>query len=144
MAARRLIILMLALLVASSIAAALVPVNPDRLRDSSTTSTTTKDTKSLGELVRRTVDAGRDQPATIALTISDQLALTVTADRPDLVEIAGLGALEDVDPNAPATFDLRPFRPDTYPVRLVSSGREIARIEVTAGESGRSGGDATK
>lgn len=142
-AARRLIILMLALLVASSVAAALVPVDPDRLRDTSTTSTATAG-EPLGDLVRRKIDAGRDQPSTVAIALGDQLALTVTSDRPDLVEIPGLGELEDVDPDSPATFDLRPFQPGTYPVRLLDSGQRIARIVVTAGEPGGHDEDAAK
>jgi hypothetical protein len=143
-AARRLIILMLALLVASSVAAALVPVDPDRLRRSSTTSTTTAPAAPLGKLVRQTIDADRGEPARIAIALGDQLTLTVTGSRPDLVEIAGLGELEDLDPDSPARFDLRPFEARTYPVRLLDPGETIARIEVTAGKSARRGDDAAK
>ena len=102
MAARRLIVVMLALLVVSSIAAALAPV---RDTGEETTSTTTQvESQPPGRLVRRTIDARDRKPASIAIDLGDQLELTVKARRRDQVEIAALGELEPVDPDAPSIF----------------------------------------
>jgi hypothetical protein len=128
-AARRLIVVMLALLVVSSIAAALAPV-----RDSGeeTTGTTTQvESQTQGRLVRRTIDTRDRKPASIAIDLGDQLELTVKARRLDQVEIAALGELEPVDPDAPAHFDLLPRQPGTYDVRLLGARRVVGSIEVT-------------
>ena len=130
MAARRLIFVMLVLLLISSIAATLVQVETPG-EESSPSSTPTAKRPRTGELVRETIDAGRKKPATIRIALGDQLALTVTARRPDGVAIAGLGELADVDPDAPARFDLLPREPGTYPVRLLDARRIAGRIEVS-------------
>lgn len=130
MAARRLIVVLLALLVVSSIAAALAPVRSSE-EDPETSATTTTEPPPPGELVRRTIEVGAKRPPTIALELGDQLALTVTAERTAEVEIAGLGELDHVDPNAPARFDLLPREPGTYEVRLLDSGRPLGSIEVS-------------
>lgn len=130
MAARRLIVVLLALLVVSSIAAALAPVRQSE-DEPETSTTTTPEPLPPGKLVRRTIEVGAKRPPKIALELGDQLALTVTAERSAEVEIAGLGELEDVDPNAPARFDLLPRQPGTYDVRLLDSRRTLASIEVS-------------
>ena len=129
-AARRLIVLMLALLVVSSIAAALAPVR-EADEDTSTTSTTATEPPP-GELLRETIDAGERKPARIALELGDQLELQVTAKRVDEVEIAGLGLLEQVDPNAAARFSLLPREAGRYEVRLLDADRTIGWIEIAA------------
>jgi hypothetical protein len=126
-AARRLIVFMLALLVLSSVAAALVPIDREALRGGSTT--TTSPSTPTGRLVEATVDADREQPKRIGIRLGDSLALTVRSRSPGLVEVVGLGLTDDVDPNAPAVFDLRPDQRGDYPVRLVG-GRRLAVIEV--------------
>jgi hypothetical protein len=132
-AARRLILVMLVLLVLSSIAAALIPVDRDRLHDQSSTQTTMQPAPTApprGELFRRTLPADASRPATLRIAVGDQLALTVTAKHPDMVEIPGFGELENVDPNFPATFDLLAFEPGRFPVRLVEGAGTIATIVV--------------
>lgn len=129
MAARRLIIFMLALLVLSSVAAALVPIDREALRDTSTTTAPSPSPGPTGRLVEADVDADAEQPKRIAIRLGDSLTLTVSARLPGLVEVVGLGLTGDVDPNAPAVFDLRPFERGSYPVRLVGD-RRIALIEV--------------
>ena len=127
-AARRLIVVMLVLLVVSSIAAALAPV---RDTGEETTSTATQaESQPPGRLVRRTIDARDRKPASIAIDLGDQLELTVKARRPDQVEIAALGELEPVNPDAPAHFDLLPRQPGTYDVRLLDARRVVGSIKV--------------
>lgn len=131
MAARRLIVVLLALLVVSSIAAALAPVRSSEDDDAETSTTTTTEAPPPGKLVRRTIEVGAKRPARIELELGDQLALTVTAERPAEVEIPGLGELDGADPDAPARFDLLPREPGTYEVRLLDSGRRLGSIEVS-------------
>ena len=144
MAARRLIVVMLTLLVISSVAAALVPVDRDRLEDSSTETTTTAPPAPRGELVREAIRADARRPARVEIKLGDQLVLRVTSTRPGEVEIPRLGELADVDPDAPARFDLLPSEPGTFRVRFIELAptvdrtRTIGRIEVSPrGESGK-------
>jgi len=131
-AARRLIMIMLALLVLSSVAAALVPIDREALRDTSTP-TVPPTPQPAGKSIEAEVDAGAAQPKRIELRLGDSLALTVRSRSPGLVEIVGLGLTEDVDPHAPAVFDLRPYERGSYPVQLVGTERRrIAVIEVGA------------
>jgi hypothetical protein len=126
-AARRLIIFMLALLVLSSIAAALVPIERQATRD--TTTTAAAPPAPTGRSVEAKVDADAGRPKRIAIRLGDSLGLTVSSQSPALVEVVGLGLTDDVDPNAPARFDLRPYERGSYPVRLVGD-RRIGLIEV--------------
>lgn len=124
---------MVVLLLASSVGAALVPI-PESGEDESSTSTTTADAPTARSL-ERTLRAGAGRPETIKLEVGDRLALQVVGQEYDLVEIAGLGQLEDVDAASPARFDLVLDEPGNYPVRLTESGTLIARIEVTQGRA---------
>jgi hypothetical protein len=145
MAARRLILVMLVLLVLSSAVAALIPIERDALEgSSSTTSTTVQEPPATGELVRRKVDADAKRPPTIRITRGDQLELTVTSSRPGQIEIVALGVLQDVDRFLPARFDVLPADRGTYSVGFIppeppgATGRVIARIAV-----GQVGGGST-
>ena len=122
---------MLVLLFLSSLAAALAPVEP---RDE-TTSTTTEPLAGAeperGELLRETIDVPAKRPNTIRARTGDQLQLRVTARRPGTIELVGLGADEDVDPVAPALFDVLLDRPGRFPVRELGSGRRVGLILVS-------------
>lgn len=138
MAARRLIMVMLVLLVVSSVAAALVPVERDPDAESTTTETSSEPSAPAGELVRETLPAGEREADPIRISLGDQLELRVTSKRPGQVEIPGLGVVDDVDPEAPARFDLLPLDPGDYPIRLRELGtaeapstRPIGSIEVS-------------
>ena len=129
MAARRLILAMIVLLVASSVAAALVPV--EQGADQSSTETSPPGLPpSGGRLVTKTLRAGAEHPQTIALELGDQLSLTVTSKVPDQVAVPELGELDDVERDAPAHFDLLPFEPGRYPVRLVDAKKAVGWIVV--------------
>lgn len=133
MAARRLIAVMLVLLFLSSLAAALAPVD-ERLR---TEETTTEEPlpepeTEEGELLRHSLDADAERPRTIRASVGDQLQLRVTARRVGTIELAGLGADEDVGPDAPALFDVLLDRQGRFPVRERESGRRVGVIEVGA------------
>jgi hypothetical protein len=138
MVARRLLFVLLALLVVSSIAAALVPV--DSGNDPEATETTPPARQPAaeppGRTVERTVDAGRRRPQTVRVDAGDRLVLSVEAGRFAEVEIAALGELEEVDAATPAVFDV--VLPDAgiYPVQLLASGRRIATIAVHEANAG--------
>ena len=141
MAARRLILVMLVLLVLSSAVAALIPVERDALEDTST-STTTKATPPTGELVHGRINADRAKPKTIRIAKGDQLDLTVSSSKPGQVEILVFGVLDDVGRFAPAHIDLLPVDRGRYAVRLLPpepggrGARVIGRIIVAADAQG--------
>ncbi len=136
MAARRLILVMLVLLVLSSAVAALIPIERDALDDTSTTATATKEPAPTGKLVRGKIDADRSKARTIRLRAGDQLQLTVTSSKPGQVEILEPGVLETIDPFLPVHIDLLPLDQGAYLVRLIppqpptARGRVIGRIVV--------------
>jgi hypothetical protein len=132
-AARRLILAMVALLLISSVIAALVPVPRDEVPAGTAPAT---ETRASGELVSRTLRAAAKKPQRIEIRLGDQLSLRVTSKVVDEVEIPALGELADVDPDSPAHFDLLPFETGTYNVRMRGSGKMVGRIVVR----GRAGG----
>ena len=126
MAARRLIAVMLVLLFLSSLAAALAPV--ERRSEDTSTSTTDAITEPLatgGDLVRETLDGRRERPQRIRASVGDQLQLRVIAKRPATIQLVGLGPIEDVDPLAPALFDVLLDRKGDFPVRELGGRREL-------------------
>jgi hypothetical protein len=142
-AARRLIIIVLALLVVSSIAAALAPVR-DSSDEPATTPEPTADEQPRSGFVRRTIDAATHEREAIAIKRGEQVELIVRAARTDQVEVVGLGEIEDVDPNAPARFDLLPREPGIYPVRMLDAGRTLGSIEVSPSAPGHEAERARK
>ena len=132
MAARRLIAVMLVLLFLSSLAAALAPV--ERSSDETSTSTTdaiTEPVATEGDIVRATLDGTAKGPQRIKASVGDQLQLRVTARRPATIELVGLGPTEDVDPLAPALFDVLLEKRGTYRVRELESRQELGTIVVS-------------
>jgi hypothetical protein len=131
-AARRLILVMLALLVLSSIAAALIPVQRERVPPrESTTAEPKKPTIVPGTFVHETISADANEAPTIRIRVGDQLGLTVTTKHPGSVEIPGFGEFDYVDPSFPARFDLLALEAGSFPVKLVDK-RTIATIKVAA------------
>ena len=141
MAARRLILVMLVLLVLSSAVAALIPVDRAERDETTTQATTTPQPEPSGELVEARINGDSVNPKRIPVPKGDQLTLTVSASRPGAVEIEALGVFEDVDRFLPAVIDLLPFDRGTYPVRLLpdaepGTGRVIGRIVVRGAREG--------
>jgi hypothetical protein len=84
------------------------------------------------EPVEAIVDAGAPEPPRVVVEEGEQLALEVRADAVDSVSLEGLDALEPVDPESPARFELLAELPGTYPIALVDAGREIGTLEIRA------------
>jgi hypothetical protein len=124
---------MLVLLVLSSIAAALIPVERDRTDSSTTSSSTTSTTTTdSGEarLIKRTVSTSARKRPTIEMRVGDQLELTVKSPVANAVEIEAFGEFEDVDPAFPAKFNLFPLAAGSHAVRLVDPPGLVATIRV--------------
>lgn len=131
MAARRLIAVMLVLLFLSSLAAALAPV--ERSSDETSTSTTdaiTQPVREQGDVVKATLNADPKNPQRIEASVGDQLQLRVSSSRVATIELVGLGPTEDVDPIAPARFDVLLEERGRYPVRELG-GPELGTIVVS-------------
>jgi hypothetical protein len=121
---------MLALLVLSSIAAALIPVERDRVPPrESAASQPKKPTIVPGTFVHRTISTNDKDKPTIRIREGDQLGLKVTTEQPGSVEIPAFGQFDYVDPAFPAHLDVLAMEAGSYPVRFVDKGT-IATIEV--------------
>jgi hypothetical protein len=135
MAARRLLILMLAVLAVSTLAAALVA--PPRAPEPTTTATDdieraeAKPTgDGTGRLVEAKLNISRARAETIRARPGDQLALTVRSRTGGQVEMPAFGLIEDVGRDDPGRFDLLADRRGTFKVQIVGSGRVIGRVRV--------------
>jgi len=133
MAARRLIAVMLVLLFLSSLAAALAPVDPQRDDTSSSTTTETVPEGALagGDLVREKLVADPKDPPRIKATVGDQLQLRVTSKRAATLELVGIGPTEDVDPAAPALFDILLERKGQIRIRELETGKVVGVVRVS-------------
>ena len=131
MAARRLIAVMLVLLFLSSLAAALAPVeNTTNDEAPPPTPPATETVGSEGKLVRATLDAGAEPPETLRARVGDQLQLRVIGPQPGTIEIPAFGVTADLDPVAPAMFDLLLDRHGIFGVRMLETGRKVGRIAI--------------
>jgi hypothetical protein len=136
MAARRLLILMLVLLVASTLAATLISPQAEREETTSRRERTSGERgrdgtqHQLGNRVSKTIDASAGGTERIRLRLGDQLALSVRSATADQVEIPALGLIDDVDPGAPARFDILAETPGKFEVRLLDARRTVGRITV--------------
>jgi hypothetical protein len=139
MAARRLIALLVALLVVSTLAAALTAPGPERQSPTEGESEPEPRSTGGGRLIEATLNASAKHPGRVEAQRGDQVALTVRSTSPGQVEIPAFGLLEDVAPGAPARFDLLPERTGSFEVRLAGAGRVIGRVVVRRRGAERSG-----
>lgn len=142
MAARRLLILLLAVVAISTFGAALIAPRPEP--GPATTTTTTQEHEGVapgrsapGRLIEASVHTDARRADSIRLRPGDQLELTVRSRIAGQVEIPRFGLLENVGPNRPARFSLLLNEAADFEVRLAGSGRTVARIEVSAPHRGQ-------
>ena len=133
MAARRILILMLAVLAVSTLGAALIAPQPD---PETTTTQRADDGRPTvpstdGQLIEASVRAGARRPETIRVRRGDQLELTVRSRSDGQVEVPRFGLIEDAGPGMPARFSLLMSEPGSFAVRIAGSRRDVARIEVS-------------
>ena len=139
MAARRLLIV-LAILMAISIAAAAIapqrPVTgPGEPATTATEEATDRSTGSGGR-VRERLQASADSPPTARAEVGDQLSLSVGAEMPLEVEIANLGLIGNADPAAPALFDVLLRDPGALAVTDAANGQIVGRVLVRRPRAG--------
>jgi hypothetical protein len=144
MAARRLLILMLAVLAVSTLAAALLAPAPEPERTETTTAETNQQdadqTPTASErLIEAELSASAKRPRTVRLRRGDQLSLLVRSSTGGQVEIPAFGLIDDVGRADPARFDLLAERSGKFVVRFARTGRVVGRIVV-----GRRGPDKPK
>jgi hypothetical protein len=81
--------------------------------------------------IEKTISADPGHPrARIKARVGDILALTVSGDVLDGVEIAELGKLEPVEPGSPARFEMLLDHRGELRVSLVDAERLIGTVEV--------------
>jgi hypothetical protein len=124
MAARRLILVLILLLVISSIMAQIA--RPPTMTESTEATTPTDPTTTAptepatgGDLLRHRVGPSPrpSGPSEIRATAGDQLELHVSVEKPGTVAIPRLGLIENAHPAAPARFDLLLREPGSLNVR---------------------------
>lgn len=143
MAAQRLVAILIALLVVSSLLAVINPrpqADPAEETEPTTTETTPERGPEDGELIERefSIDPKR-KTITLDAAVGDRLQLTITSEETRQVRLDPLGQLETVARASPVRFDVILRDPGT--VALVSSdlADPIATFEV--GEADPSGQD---
>lgn len=147
MAARRLVLVMITLLIASTVAAAVLrPTPPGRGPGAPTQTTTTPKPKVAeaepenglprGRLLRVRISTRSRSLQLVPLRLGDQLALTAAGPYTGLVRIRAYGESERVDRFSAARFDLLPRRRGRATVELLTDEgkrRVIGSIEVSGG-----------
>ncbi len=133
MAARRVVMLLIGVLVLASVVAAFLPTPPRHARGPGRTSTdaaSERDAKPKrrGRLVEATVDASTRRPHVVRARRGDELSLAIRSAGADQVEIPAFGLIESVSRDDPARFDFLVDQPGRYEVRLVDLDRSVARI----------------
>ena len=83
------------------------------------------------KLIEKTLQAGGSGRALVEAAVGDTVRLTVESDALATVEIQGLDRLEPTPPEAPARFEIYAAREGAFPLVLVESGREFARLSVS-------------
>lgn len=132
MAARRLIAVLVALLVVSTVLAALAPVREED-RTASTTEplpeTPPPDPLPSGGLLRERIVTAREEPARIAAAVGDQLELEVESERIAEIAIPALGLLEAAEPGDPARFSILLREPGEVAIET-ADGDPVGTIDV--------------
>ncbi len=144
MAAKRLIVVLLALLFLSSLAAALAPVqrpSDESEPEPAGNPPTAIEPAGAPKLVRETIEisAGGAQsapPVKVEASVGDQLQLVVESEEPATVVLDGLGESEDSDPLSPARFDVLLRRDGEFEIRELDSsevrGVIVVRLPASA------------
>ena len=142
MLGRRLLVVFAVLLGLTALATALAPRptvrdSPPAQRDATPTATPAPErSETASRRVERTIsaDPGRKR-AHVRVRVGDVLALTVSGNVLDGVEIAALGKLEPIEPGSPARFEMLLEEEAELRVGLVDAERVIGLVEVAPAPS---------
>lgn len=146
MAARRVLIFVLAFFAGVSLVAALLPPVATPPGADSTTEDSTgggegdgaPEPRPDGELVRARIEAGVGERQTIRAEVGDQLELQVFARPSGEVTLPDLGPTAFADRLAPARFVVRLSQPGVYEVERLENRKVLGRI-VVAPSDGKGG-----
>jgi hypothetical protein len=141
-----LLILMLAVLGVSTLAAALLAPPPEREQEETTTEepAPSGELRDAGRLIETHMSVSARRPDTVRVRPGDQLSLTVRSRTGGQIEVPAFGLVEDVGRADPARFDLLAERKGVFEVRLVGSGRVIGRIAVGRMDANGSSADKSR
>lgn len=135
MVARRLALLLALLMLMSALAAQLAPRQSDSEGELTNRPAATPSPATAGDadLIERTIPAGEAEPAIVEAHVGDTIRLEVASDEPVSIELEQLDEIEVASPDGPARFEVFADRPGTFPIVVVETGREIGRLEISAG-----------
>lgn len=145
MAARRLIVILVALFAISIVAAMIAPDRRGGLiggrttstteRTTTTTTTTTPDALPPGESLSARIVASVAEPETVRASVGDQVGLTVASRRAREIEIPAFGVTEDAAPDAAASFNLLLREPGLLAIIDADSGALLGRLDVRGSDA---------
>jgi hypothetical protein len=135
--ARRLLLLLAVLMLMAALAAQISPP-PERTTRSTPAPTpapevTAEPAAPDPDVIAKTIPVGGDGTVIVDASVGDNLRLTFESDALATVEIPDLDKVEAVQPESPAIVDLYLDRAGSFPIVVLESSREIARLEVAAG-----------
>jgi hypothetical protein len=136
MAGRRFLLLVAVLMGLTALAASVAPRDPslrdraDRGRQATPTPAPRAEPASPS-ITEREETLSADEPSRrVIVERGELIRLEVSADEIDTVTIDGLDAVDTVDPESPAVFDLLADRPGSYPIELLEDERRIGTLVV--------------
>jgi hypothetical protein len=127
MLARRLLLLVAALMLLTALAAGLAPA--PQVNEAPPAE---RPALPVGQPVTETIPADPGADTHVVVRRGDLLQLEVTGDTLDSVLIERLDRMDAIDPTTPARFEMLVDAPaGVYPIRLVDADRRIGSIEIT-------------
>jgi hypothetical protein len=144
MLARRLLILIAVLMGLTALTAGLAPREPAEESRSTPTPTPAApsaepqppEDSAAGDLAepgvtQHVIDASEGaRPKRVTATTGERLRITVEGDVLGSVELGDNVAIEQISPEAPASFELLPDKPGDYEITLVEADRRIGRLVI--------------
>jgi hypothetical protein len=132
MLGRRFLLLVAVLMGLTALAASIAPREPLVRERGSATPTPTPTAAAEANAVRTvektiSADAGH---ARVVVREGDLVRLTIDATEVDNVSV--MDAIQPVEADSPAVFELLADRPGQYPIRLEESGRRVGTLVVRA------------
>jgi hypothetical protein len=130
---RRLIILVAVLMGLTALAATVAPPPESQRRGARETPSPSPAPTTPGDPgeLALTVDAA-ERPQQVQAAVGDSIGLEVRAELIDTVVIDGLDAVEAVEPDSPARFELFADAPGRYPIRLLDADRQLGELVISS------------
>lgn len=136
MAGRRFLLLVAVLMGLTALAASVAPRDPslrdraERERRATPSAQPSPGTPTDTTVARVEELSAEESPQRVIAERGELIELQVSADAVDAVTIRGLDAIQAVDPESAAIFNLLAERPGSYPIELLESGRRIGTLVI--------------